>query len=113
MMRGHERLIELRKAGKAPKMVFINDWPCNTNWFENPGDAVTICTHGDDVNLADLRFLVNLKVSISSESEDRAKTLFNRAKESGAAMVAGCHYQKGVKRWEQDGWAQVWSKANG
>ena len=42
-MRGHHELIEMRRNRKAPRMVFLNDYPCETDWFENPGDAVTIC----------------------------------------------------------------------
>jgi hypothetical protein len=109
-MKGHERLIDMRRAGKAPRFVFINDYPCKTDWFENPGDAVTVCTHGDSVELIDLRFLVGLKVSISGEDEARVKKLYERCKASGVGMVAACHIQPGVKRWDQAGWAEVWKR---
>lgn len=107
-MRGHERLIDLRRSGKAPRMVFINDWPCATDWFED-GSAVTICTEGDVVQLLDLRCLVNLRVSISSNSEARAKALFDQCRLAGASTVAACHVQQ-AKPWEQTGWAEVWHK---
>ena len=109
-MRGHERLIEYRLKGKAPRFVFVNDYPCKTDWHENPGDAVTICTEGDVVQLLDLRFLVGLRVSVSSPSEVRAQALFDRCKAAGAAMVAACHVQDGVGRWRQSGWTEVWAK---
>jgi len=109
-MRGHERLIDLRRNGKAPRFVFVNDYPCDTDWFDNPGDAVTICTHGDVVQLLDLRFLVGLRISISSVSEVRAKALFERCKTSGAVMVAACHVRTDQRRWEQSGWVEVWEK---
>ena len=109
-MKGHERLIDMRRAGKAPRFVFLNDYPCKTDWFENPGDAVTVCTHGDSVELIDLRFLVGLKVSISGEDEARVKKLYERCKAIGVGMVAACHLQPGVKQWDQAGWAEVWKR---
>lgn len=109
-MRGHERLIEYRLKGKAPRLVFVNDYPCKTDWHENPGDAVTICTHGDPIETLDLRFLVGLRVSISTPSEKRAKTLFERVKKAGASAVAVCHVQTDRKPWEQNGYAETWSR---
>jgi len=104
-MRGYEKLIELRRAHKAPRFVFVNDYPCRTDWHENAGDAVTVCTAGDDIDLLDLRCLVGLRVSISSPAEARAKALFERCKDAGAATVAACH----VLGWG-DGWAEVWHR---
>lgn len=108
-MRGHERLIDLRRAGKVPRMVFVNDWACATDWFED-GNAVTICTDGDVIQLLDLRFLVGLRVSISAKSEIRAKALFEQCRAAGAAAVAACHVQDDRRHWEQSGWSQVWVK---
>jgi hypothetical protein len=107
-MRGHHELIEMRRNRKAPRMVFLNDYPCETTWFENPGDAVTICTTGDDLETIDLRFLVGLRVSVSSPSEKRAKRLFELCK-GYVSAVAACHLQD-VEPWQQKGWADVWVK---
>lgn len=107
-MRGHQELIQMRMNRKAPRMVFVNDWDCRTDWFENPGDAVTICTAGDDLESLDMRFLVGLRVSVSSASEKRAKRLFDLCK-AYAHTVAACHLDSG-RPWEQKGWVEVWSK---
>lgn len=108
-MNGHNALIALRQQRMAPKIVFINDYPCETDWHVL-GDAVTICTHGDVIQLLDLRFLVGLTVSISSPSEIRAKALFAAAKAAGARTVGACHIQGEKRLWEQSGWSQVWHK---
>lgn len=109
-MRGHERLIDMRKAGKAPKIVFVNDYQCATDWFESPDDHVTICTDGDAIELLDLRFLVGVMVSVGSTNERRAKALFDRCKAASASVVAACHVQKQTHPTLQTGWTQIWRK---
>ena len=86
-MRGHEKLIEIRKAGRKPKIVFINDYPCRTDWFTT-GDHVTICVAGDDINSLDLRFVVGCMVSATGDTETRAKQLLEACKRAGATTVA-------------------------
>jgi hypothetical protein len=115
-MRGHEKIVEMRKNGMTPKIVFINDFPCeqSRDWH-NPGqrygevwrpDHATVSTAGDALSSLDLRFLVGLTVSISSESEGRAKALFAKAKECGATTVAACHFEKQGHRVESK-WEEV------
>lgn len=108
-MKGHEDLIQMRLQRKAPAIVFINDYPCQTDWMRERA-ATTICTHGDVIQMLDLRFLVGLKVSISSASEIRAKALFEACRNAGAHTVAACHVQPDRRAWEQAGWTQIWSK---
>lgn len=106
-MKGHENVILLRKAGKRPAFVFVNDWPCNTDWFET-GEHATVCTAGDRLESIDLRFLVGLRVSVSSNSESRAKALFNACKAAGVEMVGAVHVKPDRRPWDQDGWVEVW-----
>lgn len=108
-MRGHERIIALRKSGRKPEWVFINDWPCATDWADF-GDFATVCTDGDVIARLDLRFVVGLKVNISADTEERAKALFDAAKSFGAHLVAACHVQLGVHPHLQQGWTSVWKK---
>jgi hypothetical protein len=108
-MRGHEAIIAMRKAGKRPSFVFINDWACDTDWDKH-GDHATVSTAGDVVQLLDMRFLVGLKVSISSTSEVRAMALFDQCKAAGAACVGAVHVDPSRKPWEQRGWSSVWHK---
>lgn len=108
-MKGHEPIIAMRHAGKRPGFVFINDYPCDTDWQQH-GDNATVSVAGDVVQLLDLRFLVGLKVSISSESETRAMALFDQCKAAGAECVGAAHIDPRRKPWDQHGWSSVWHK---
>lgn len=105
-MRGHEKIIAMRLSGHSPKFVFLNDWPCNTDWFET-GDHATVSTAGKAISSLDMRFLIGLTVSISSEDEKRAKALFDKVKQAGAKTVAAVHSIPGVKPRLQTGWIEV------
>jgi len=106
-MRGHERIIALRKSGIKPALVFINDYPCRTDWFEHH-DHATVCTHGDVIQLLDLRYLVGLRVSISASSEIRAKALFDQVRLAGAQTVAAAHIRDELPPHRQTGWCEIW-----
>lgn len=106
-MRGHDAIVSMRRAGKRPAFVFINDWPCRTDWAQN-GAHATVCTAGDDIALLDLRFLVGLQVSVCASTEERAKALFEACKAAGVRMVAAGHVKDGGPAVEQDGWAALW-----
>lgn len=110
-MRGHENIIRMRaQMGVKPAFVFINDFPCETDWFEDGGKHARVCVHGDDLNAVDLRFLIGLGVTAASYSEARAKALFDLCKQAGASVVAAVHLQYGVHEFKQSGWAQAWKK---
>jgi hypothetical protein len=98
-MKGHETLLQLRKAGRAPKIVFVNDYPCKTDWF-HWGDHATVCVAGDGLESIDFRFAKGLTLSISAINKTRAKALFELGKASGAKTV-GCG--------SSDGFNAVWS----
>ena len=106
-MRGHDHIISLRKSGKTPSIVFINDYPCKTDWMTH-GEHATVSVHGDTISSLDLRFLVGLRVSISAESEGRAKALFGKAKWFGAKTVASCHIKTNQQPHKQDGWSEIY-----
>lgn len=110
-MTGHEPIIKMRaQYGVKPVCVFINDYPCATDWFEDGGAHARVCVHGDDLNHVDLRFLVGLTVTTASYDEERAKALFDLCKQAGASVVASVHLQYGVHEFKQSGWAQAWNK---
>ena len=108
-MRGHENLIRMRVEGLRPKIVFVNDYPCKTDWFDHKEHA-TVCTENDPLSSLDLRFLVGLRVSISATTESRAKALFERVKAAGAAVVAAVHVQHEKHHTAQSGWCEVFKK---
>jgi hypothetical protein len=105
-MRGHEAIIAMRKAGRRPAIVFLNDFPCDTDW-QKWGDHVTVDVSGEQPEWADLRFLVGLRVSITSKSEKRAKRLFEACKRAGCATVAAGSPAFYEGRWNP-AWSDVW-----
>ena len=107
-MNGHAELLKLRMSGKKPAWVFLNDFPCQTDWFTT-GDHVTISTGISDApETLDLRFLAGVKVSVVSLSENRAKRFFEACKRAGAKSVAAICAQPGVPAHKQTGWCEVW-----
>ena len=116
-MRGHEPIIRMRMAGRTPRIVFLNDYPSPEakDWHQ-PGerygqqwepDHATVCTHGDAISGLDLRFLKGLTVSISADSEARAKALFAKAKWFGASTVAACHSTIDSRGHVDAGWTEI------
>jgi len=92
-MKGHEGNIKMRQQGLAPAMISLDDFNFPsplTNWETN-NDTPTVCVHRDAIEGLDLRFLVNMRVSITSHTEDRAKRLFNACKAAGAKWVGASH----------------------
>ena len=108
-MHGHTDIIANRMQGRAPRFVFVNDYPCKTDWFEQSEQA-TVCTHGDHIGMLDLRFLVGLRVSISATTEARAVALFEHVKAAGAVAVAVVHVLPDCAPSNQRGWCQVFNK---
>ncbi len=106
-MRGHEKIIAMRKAGSRPAIVFLNDFPCKTDWFEF-GEHATVDVSGDQPEWLDLRFLVGLKVSITGGNEKRAKRFMEACKAAGAVTVgAGVSAHVSGGRYEP-GWSEIW-----
>tara|TARA_R110000772_G_scaffold7311_1_gene25022 strand:+ start:1659 stop:1970 length:312 start_codon:yes stop_codon:yes gene_type:complete len=85
-MKGHENLIQMRTDGYAPDYVFINDFPCETNWNDF-NEAVTISTADDNIKLLDLRFIVGMNVLVLATDKLRANDLYKACKQHKAKMV--------------------------
>lgn len=105
-MKGHEEIIKLRLLGKKPEWVFINDFPCQTDWMLH-NDHATVCVDGEPIKTLDLRFVVGLKVSIAGSTEERAKALFDLCLKNGARIIAGTHIKNNLHPLDQDGWTEV------
>ena len=108
-MRGHEEIIRMRLDGLAPEIIFINDFPCQTDWFDND-DYCTVCVHQEPIKTLDMRFCAGLTVSILSDSENRAKELLEACKQAGVRVCASSHHQVGKLGWQQEGWSTVWQR---
>lgn len=106
-MKGHEEIIHVRSLGHMPEWVFINDYPCATNW-QLFNDFATVCVDGDNIRRLDMRFLVGCKVSIASHSERRAKALLEACKPYAVTIAAGVIDDKPLS--QQKGWTEIWQK---
>lgn len=108
-MKGHEGIIALRQRKVKPEIVFLNDWPCKTDWFEYQEHATVSLSDKDTPETLDLRFLVGVAVSVSSRSENRAKRLYEACKRAGAATVAAVHVKDEFPH-QASGWCEVFHR---
>jgi hypothetical protein len=109
-MNGHEKLVEMRLKGHAPEWVFINDFPCQTNWFET-NEQPTICVAGDNLKQLGFFYLTGLRVVAVSSDLARATYLHSKLIASGAATVASSHIPKDDPHAQLPGWTEIWEKS--
>ena len=109
-MRGHEPILAMRKRGKRPAIVFLNDFACpkEMDWAEY-GEHATVDVHADQPEQIDLRFLIGMRVSISAEDEGRARRFVQACKDAGAVLIGVCVVQRIGGRFEST-WSDVWHK---
>lgn len=107
-MRGHDAIIAMRKTGRRPAVVFLNDFPCAIDW-PRFGDHATVDVSADRPEMLDLRFLVGMTVNILGTDEDRAKRLVEACKAAGAVLVVAGACTRLAGRYEST-WAQCWTK---
>jgi hypothetical protein len=69
-MKGHENILALRRAGRKPAYVWVED-----HAKVLLDDGLTVCVHGDTPELLDLRFLFGTTALVSSPSAERAHRL--------------------------------------
>lgn len=105
-MRGHEKIIELRKRGVRPAHVFLNDFPCSTEW-ETFADHATVCVDGDDPDLLDLRFLVGTVAHVACLSQARADRFMGACRRAGCSIVAVTASDRQNGYW-QTGYLDIW-----
>lgn len=109
-MRGHEAIIDMRKQGRRPAVVFLNDYPCAAELeWSSYSEHATVEVCGDQPELLDLRFVIGMRVSISAETVDRAKRFMEACKQAGAALV-GAGVVEVINGRHEGTWSAVWSK---
>lgn len=108
-MRGHDKLIDLRRKGLRPPLVFLNDYPTDPRLAKEVFDGSTIEIAGEPIESLDLRFLVGLRVSAGASTESRAKAILEACKRVGAAMVAVCHLPERRADQKQTDYIELWS----
>jgi hypothetical protein len=107
-MNGHTQIIEMRRNRMKPEFVFINDYPCKTDWFYFADHATVSICPTEAIETLDLRFLQGIKVNVSALTEKRAKAIFEACKDAGALQVAAVHVQPEKHPLDQTGWCEVW-----
>lgn len=75
-MRGHQQLVEMRRAGARPDIVFVETDPAmfaaTEDWHvESPSRAQVRIEPADSVHRLDLRFLVGLPVWVNGTDSAR------------------------------------------
>jgi len=106
-MKGHEKIINLRMQGKAPELVYLDDFESALADWEDLGTNPVVTLSNDVPEALDLRFLVGLRVSVTSRSEDRAKRLFNACKAAKAKWVGASHTEMHGER-VTTGWLEIY-----
>lgn len=104
-MRGADKLIELRRSGRRPAVVFLNDYPTHAAYL----DGTTVDISGDDLSGLDLRFLVGLTVSTGATTEKRAMAILEACKHAGAAVVACCHIPVNPRDQKPTDFLEIWN----
>lgn len=91
-MNGHRDLITMRRAGYKPAFVFVNDFPCHTDWAKL-GDHPTVSVDGDTPELQDFRFLVGLTAIVAGFDADRVKRIASACQAHAKRVVASVSTQ--------------------
>ena len=106
-MRGHEEIIKMRMKGKAPELVYLDDFESALSDWQQLEIEPVVSLNNDILESLDLRFLVGLNVCVTSRSEIRAKRLFEACKAAGAKWVGASHtVMKGEIA--QTGWMEIY-----
>ena len=106
-MQGHLDIIRMRQERMKPDFVFVNDFLCQTDWFEFGEYATVSIDPKEAIELLDMRFLTGLKVSVTSMCEKRSKALFKACIAAGAKTVAACHCIPGQSPFKATGWTEI------
>jgi hypothetical protein len=86
-MRGHEEILAMRRAGDKPACVWLQDW------VGDPLDYM-VTVGGDVPELLDLRFLINLLVTVESDDRPRLIRLLEATRTAQAGRTVGVLAQR-------------------
>lgn len=98
-MRGHESLLKMRMAGKAPRSVWVSLFPLQKwvlDWASNretAADAEIMVEDTDAINRLDLRCLVGLDpVYVNGPEGEQTKRLADACIQAGAKRVLASYF---------------------
>lgn len=96
-MNGQRPLLTMRRAGNAPRAVWITDgddirardWHLERNCVDGEFHACVQIDHADIPEALDLRFAIGMECHLTCErGDERAKRLHQAVVEAGARIVA-------------------------
>jgi hypothetical protein len=96
MMLNADRLIDLRRQGYAPDMVYIDlDFPVKHDrlWPFDPQYPLLHIGPDENVRRIDMRCLVGLTVQIAGEDADRVQAVTEACINAKAERVIACTYR--------------------
>lgn len=92
-MTGHDHIIRMRRAGRAPTFVWVSDFP------DAFLDGLTVRMAGDTPELADLRFLVGLTAIVEGSDSVRVDRIAKACTAARAQrVIASTHARRDVVR---------------
>ncbi len=101
-MRGHQAVLQMRRAGAAPTAVWIEDMGNRTclprDWPWYGSSAQVEIDRNESPRTLDLRFCVRLVVFASSTDRHRLEALAANAMECGAERVLGSLFEGNTER---------------
>ncbi len=108
-MIGHEPLIKMRMAGKAPQYISIEDHKSlNAHEWHEWDDSPTICVVKDDLHTLDLRFVIGLTVFLTSFDERRAKAIHQKLIDAKARVITSSVLLLGQPYFRQTAWSETY-----
>lgn len=85
-MTGHEQILKLRRAGRSPRTVWVNDFLCAVFG----GNSVAMAA-ADVPEQQDWRFVVGLTVVVSSQSPERMARITAACGQFASRVIANLH----------------------
>lgn len=117
-MRGHEFVLQMRRAGVIPAACWLDDTGCRTclpeRWPEGTAHAQVEIEPTENPRRLDLRFAAGMTLWVSSRSSERLHQIAEQAELCGVDRVLGAIYEgegvqmkltamtdtKGVLQWQ-------------
>jgi len=86
-MKGHTKLIELRKINVTPSMAFIYDSKYEPNWFDEEQSPEISIGDENELRRLDMRFLVGMSIFAYANTKERAVALFEALLKANCTMI--------------------------
>ena len=107
-MIGQDAIKALRRSGRRPEWVYINDFACQVG-RQDASDTYTVSINPrEPIETLDLRFVVGLQVNIAGSTVERTKALIDACRNAGAVHIAACAAPGPDDPWGKRSFAEIW-----